>query len=252
MPIASEEPLSLSTVDPHDKAAVEELGGCGAKLRLSDPARYCRRRPLKGRKRCRLHGGRTPRGMGSPHYAGRGYSQDLPTRLLDRWEEALDDPNLTSMRSELALLDSRLGEVLGSITEDTTATRLEAATSAVHRLRYLADRPDLQDRESTLETITSDLEAALAMEQDERAAWKEVYVLIDRRRRTATVETKREDLEEHTLRHAQALYFFQRLLLAIQEEVEDPKLKAAIADRLGRELNRPDQTAPLQLPAGRG
>lgn len=42
---------------------------CGAQLR-GQPGRFCARRPITGRKRCRLHGGLTPRGVSHHNYRG--------------------------------------------------------------------------------------------------------------------------------------------------------------------------------------
>src|SRR5688572_7677073 len=33
--------------------------------------------------RCRFHGGNSPSGIASPNYKGRGYSKNLPTRMLE-------------------------------------------------------------------------------------------------------------------------------------------------------------------------
>lgn len=68
--------------------------------------------------KCRMHGGKTPRGIGSVHWRGRGYSKDLPTRLFDRMQRALEDPELLSSRSEVALLDARLGELAATLPDE--------------------------------------------------------------------------------------------------------------------------------------
>lgn len=42
-------------------SAKPKVGKCGAKLTRADRGRFCDADPLKGRTRCRLHGGATPR-----------------------------------------------------------------------------------------------------------------------------------------------------------------------------------------------
>src|SRR4051794_14907848 len=66
---------------------------------------------VEGRKRCRMHFGNVPRGMASPHTKTGRYSKDLPTRLLARYEEAMNDPDLLNLSSEIALLGARLSEL---------------------------------------------------------------------------------------------------------------------------------------------
>ena len=81
----------------------------------------CRQPAVRGREVCRFHGGHQPRGIASPRWKGRGYSKDLPTRLADRFRKAMRDPNLLACTSEVALLDSRIGEILGSLPESLSA-----------------------------------------------------------------------------------------------------------------------------------
>lgn len=70
---------------------------------------------MKGRTVCLAHGGRTPRGVASPHFRTGRHSRDLPTRLAVRFEAAEGDPRLLELRGELALLDARIEELLGQL-----------------------------------------------------------------------------------------------------------------------------------------
>ena len=82
---------------------------CGAKTRDGDP---CRAWPLKGHTRCRMHGGRSLRGPAHPAFRSGRYSKVLPSRLLAQYRAAEKDPELTSLRGELALVDARLADLL--------------------------------------------------------------------------------------------------------------------------------------------
>lgn len=88
--------------------------------------RRCQNLPVRGRAVCRMHGGHQPRGIASPHWKGRGYSKDLPTRLADRYRAALADPDLVTCTSELALVDARIGEVLRALPADLSAVDRDA------------------------------------------------------------------------------------------------------------------------------
>lgn len=82
---------------------------CSAKSKRS--GERCKRHASIGRTVCRMHGGATPRGVDHPSWRGKGYSKDLPTQLRDRFAASVDDPDLSSCRNELALIDARLGEL---------------------------------------------------------------------------------------------------------------------------------------------
>ena len=85
---------------------------CGATTRSGAP---CRRAPVPGRQRCKLHGGASPRGVASASWRHGRYSQAVPQRLRERFDASITDPDLLSHRRDLALLDLRLDELLGRI-----------------------------------------------------------------------------------------------------------------------------------------
>ena len=81
---------------------------CGAKTRKGTP---CLRAPMVNG-RCNLHGGKTPIGAALPQFKTGRYSKYLPARLAERYHEAERDPELLSLRSELALVQARLAELI--------------------------------------------------------------------------------------------------------------------------------------------
>jgi len=80
----------------------------------------CRKAPEPGRNVCRIHGGATPRGLASADWKHGRYSKVLPPNLRDAYERARTDTELIPLRDELALLDARLGELVGSLADGGT------------------------------------------------------------------------------------------------------------------------------------
>lgn len=72
----------------------------------------CKKAAMKGRTVCRAHGGATPRGIASPHLQHGRWSKDLPTQLARRYEAAVEDPDLLSLRDEIALVDTQISVLL--------------------------------------------------------------------------------------------------------------------------------------------
>lgn len=69
----------------------------------------CRQQVLPGGNgKCLWHGGNSRIGIASGTFRTGKYSKDLPTRLAARYQEALDDPDLHSLRHEIALMEMRL------------------------------------------------------------------------------------------------------------------------------------------------
>lgn len=82
---------------------------CGAKTRSGSP---CKSHAVLGRTRCRMHGGAVPRGAALPQTIHGRYSKSLPTRLRERFDASERDPELLNLRQEIALIDSRTGQLL--------------------------------------------------------------------------------------------------------------------------------------------
>src|SRR5262249_6908633 len=108
----------MEAPQPHEgNLGAAEPRVCGAKTRSGTP---CRRRPLAGRNRCRLHGGSTPAGIASPHFRhGKRsrYFRHLPKEIGEHYQAALHDEQLVSLREQLALLEARMLEVAGKLKE---------------------------------------------------------------------------------------------------------------------------------------
>lgn len=68
--------------------------------------------------RCRIHGGATPSGIALPQFRTGRYSKALPGGLRERYEQALGDEELLSLRDEVALLDARIAETLDGLPSD--------------------------------------------------------------------------------------------------------------------------------------
>lgn len=102
---------------------------------------------MVGRAVCGLHGGLTPRGLASPHWKHGRYSRDLPSRLAARYIEARDDPDALDLLGEIAMIDTRLGELAANLDD---AGDDPAATAAA----WAEVRECLQDRRRLVEAET--------------------------------------------------------------------------------------------------
>src|SRR3954470_5731126 len=93
--------------------SIADVARCGARTRKG--AGPCRQPGMAPSGRCRMHGGKTPRGLASPLTKSGRYSRDLPTRVAARYENALADPELLSVRDDIALLQGAITDVMAEI-----------------------------------------------------------------------------------------------------------------------------------------
>ena len=84
---------------------------CGARTRKGTP---CQNAAMENG-RCRMHGGKVPRGAELPQFAHGRYSKSMPDRLAERYEEALSDEERHDLRDEIALAETKIADLLASI-----------------------------------------------------------------------------------------------------------------------------------------
>ena len=177
-----------------------EFTPCGAKNRSGNP---CPRPPVTGRNRCYHHGGATPRGIAAGSFKTGKFSRDLPTRLAARYAEAAADPQLLDMRHEIALLDARILELVGSIDADDIGTPA-------------GDVPAPRDIDA------------------ERALWRDIRDAIQERARLVSGEARRLNDMQQTITAERAALLFGVVLDSIRRNVSDRAALVAISADMSR------------------
>ena len=86
---------------------------CKAHKRLTKEP--CRAWAVRGMEVCRLHGGKSLRGVAAPWYKTGKYSKELPTQLAAQYQEALRHPEIHALVDEIALGETRLRKLLERI-----------------------------------------------------------------------------------------------------------------------------------------
>ena len=104
---------------------------CGARTRIGTS---CGQPGMRPSGRCRMHGGKTPRGISNPNTKTGRYSQDLPTRLLGRYQNLMTDDTLLSLRDDIALLGAAIGEELEEIKRAEAEPDLETLIGMAERI----------------------------------------------------------------------------------------------------------------------
>jgi hypothetical protein len=200
-------------------------GKCNAANRFG---RYCPNNPMPNGA-CYHHGGETPRGLALPQTTHGRYSRDLPADLLGRFERANDDPELLSMRSEVALVDARLSELLAGVgSGDSGAGWVE-----MRRLWREFRRAQRANNVNAMFAAIEQFEEVIRNGFAHHLAWTEIGTLIDRRARLVEQERRRLDQLEQSIPLPQALTMLRTVLDAIERHVPDPDIRAAIGAELG-------------------
>lgn len=212
----------------------------GTSKRTGQP---CPRPAMVGRSVCYHHGGKTPRGIASPNLKTGRYSKHLPTRMAARYQEAQADPELLVLRDEIALLDSRLSDVLSRVdTGESGAlwSDLQKTWAEFELRRAAGDVPKMRE-------ALDAHESALKRGRADYAAWAEIGQLLDRRARFVESERRRYVEMQQMVSVEQAMLFLGAVTDAIRRHVSDRDTLSA----LGRELELLADAQPRALAAGK-
>lgn len=190
---------------------------CTARAKSRDRAR-CRQPRVPGRTVCRYHGGRTPRGVNHPNYRGRGRAKDLPRGLTPAYERAIKDPDALSLKSDVALWEVRIGELLGRLSGGESGalwTRLKDAWAGLEAAKDTGDCP-------TVALRVGEIGRLIAGGVDDDAVWRQLGEAINEKGRAAQREWRR-------LRDLQMVMPADRVLLLVASVMHS--VKRHVTDR---------------------
>lgn len=159
---------------------------CGAQKKHNRG--ICQAWPVKGRTRCKLHGGMTLVGPAASDYRHGRYSKYIPVRMAAKYREAEKDHDLLSLRSEVSLVDARLADLL---------TRVDTGESGAlwgDLKKARADFAMYRTMPGHVDQMTAALEKMLAVIESgvvDYAAWAEIGERLEQRRKLVESEHKR-------------------------------------------------------------
>ena len=233
---------------------VKEPKRCGAKTRNGGTP--CKSWGMSNG-RCRLHGGKTPKGIASANWKHGRYSKYMPTGLLDRYEEGRADPELLALDDEIALVRSRLSVLLEKLdfAPDSGSTwvilrkDLELFESAQRLASSLPEGDERTEKMREVSRLFEQLKLTIKRGAAEWAAWREIITLTDQVKRLTESEQKRRIAGEYILGLQDEMMLFDYTVKLINDIVSDPREKARISEGL-HQLSRQMDGAGA-IPAGR-
>lgn len=198
------------------------MSQCTAKSKRT--GKQCQQNAMNGSTKCYHHGGKSPKGIASPHHKTGRYSKYLPGRLLDRYHEAAQDPELLNLREEIALLDARLSDLLTRVDTGEAGKAWHDAQGAQRKVA-IAVKTGNTDK---LLTGLDELEAALGAGVGDYQAWAEIQSILDQRRKLAESERKRLVDMQQIVTAEQAMLLVGALLDSVRRNVTDRSALTAI------------------------
>lgn len=146
----------------------------------------CKNGAVDGTTKCRMHGGKSLKGMAHPNYKTGKFSKHLPTRLLAQYHASLSDNRALSLREDIAVTDARITELVGRIDTQESGSAWQHVRDGLADLRTGLRVQDSQLTASGLRQIQEAVNAG----QSDYNTWQELHATIDQRRKLVESERK--------------------------------------------------------------
>lgn len=194
---------------------------CGAKTRNGG---ICRNASMPNGK-CRMHGGKSLGGIASPTLKTGKHSRYLPARLQERYQEALADDALLELNAEIALLDTRLTDLLTRVDSGESGALWQAVIKAFGEFRKAYHSGDGIE----IAKAMTELDLLFVDAQQDSAAWGEIQNVVQQRRALVETERKRRVDMQQMIDSKQAMLLFGAVAGIIKARVSDRDTLAAIS-----------------------
>lgn len=194
---------------------------CGAK-RKSD-GKLCQAWAMPNG-RCRVHGGKSKAGIGSKRFQDGRYSKYMPERLLERYGQALSDPAMLEQRNEIALIETRIAELVESIDSGSSFTFLKELQKHWRLFRkYAKTGKQVEAQEEAFE-----LDNLINSAFQQAGIWLEIQSTLELRRKLVESERKRIVEAQEFVMLQDAMALAQALVQSINKHVTDDRTKQLI------------------------
>ena len=195
---------------------------CEAKSKRT--GEQCKRYTDEGKRVCSIHGGKTPSGTASPHYRTGRYSKHLPARLSGQYEASKNDPALLELREDIALIDSRLSDLIKRVDTGESGQIWKDLVETYSELDIAIRKKD----SIMMGAMLTELNRLIIQGKDDYRAWSEIHEVIEQRRRLVESERKRISEAKSSLTIDQAMLMISALTDIIRTHVTDRKILSAI------------------------
>jgi hypothetical protein len=218
---------------------------CGARTRTGG---VCKNSPMPNG-RCRMHGGKNPKGIEHHNYKHGRYSKSVPTRMAERYEEVLRDPERLVLDHELAVAVARNEELLNTLYSGDgrhfrkkLAEEKNAVLKAQRLAAKAAQRGD-QEAETRYNAESSEHLEELFRLVDRGASdmerWREWLENSDYIRKISESERKRKVEDQQMASLEEVMAMMGAVLAIITRHVPDPLARSAIGNDIEALISSP-------------
>lgn len=199
---------------------------CGAKKRDGS---VCHQPAMENGK-CRLHGGKTPKGIASPHFKDGRWSEHMPAPFQENYQRARGDKDNLQFNDDIALIDAMILANLPKLETRESGAAWKAIKKSVTDLRK-----SFADEDYGRVLVTVDEMVEIVNEQMLfYATEEEIKSSLEQRRKLAESEQKRRINMQQFVDSQDAMAMVTALLQSVKENVTDASTLTAIQSTFTR------------------
>jgi hypothetical protein len=161
--------------------------------------------------------------------------------MVAKYQAAERDPELTSLRSELALIDARLVDLLTRVHSGESGALWRALRKSYRALKLAQRTGDVAKMHEAFAEMETRIEAAVV----DTDAWNEIHTLVESRRKLADTESRRLATLQQMITQEQALLLIGRITDIITRHIPDQQVLGNVVIDLQRLIERDDATCGL-------
>jgi hypothetical protein len=201
---------------------------CGA---LTRRGTACQQPAMKNG-RCRMHGGKTPRGVDLPHFQHGRYSKSVPDRLSTRYEEALLDRDRHDLRDEIALATTKLADTLRKMEHGESDSLWLLLRAKEREMRRASTRGEDEGADQLLREILT-----LILDVDEALAWNDLDKWLARKQRIVEADMRIAVTKQQMISIEEVMALMGMIMSTIKRHVQDAETRRVLAREIRAALD---------------
>jgi hypothetical protein len=226
-------------------------GRCGYRLWRTNPPRYCACYPIKGRERCRIHGGKAVTGIANPSWRNGVHSEFLPHGLRDDYDRLDGDAELESLRAQLKLLATRELELVRRL-RDQEVPPWGRAVDALVDLEAAMRGDDKERASDALTALATIMREGTEKANNYEATWHLLQEIFQQKAKLTLAESKHLALLGGYVKLRDLVAVIVSILQVIRENVPDVKARQTIQNRVGQIMKNRARATARQLSTNGG
>lgn len=191
---------------------------CKAKSKRS--GERCKNNAMIGQEVCRLHGGKSLKGIAAPNYQGKGFSKYMPVGLLDTYQEFASAPDKLILDEQIAIVDTYMAQLLESLGDYSSPELWEQLQTQVIEYK----KAKSEDKAALLDYIFEQIDAGASYV----SKWDTLHKALEQRRKLVSDARKQRIEAEQMIEADKALLIVTGLLESVRRNVNDRDTLTAI------------------------